>query len=125
MNLQDSGTDESVEARWQRLPTTWRLMLDRGDSQAAATGRGVLALIEAASEQPVLRRLYPFTSRCVLRFGSGNGLPTETDAPAVEPLRDGRFRVLSPSLNRVIGEADTAEAAVALLVAQLSAAPEQ
>ncbi|MEU2389934.1 DUF6193 family natural product biosynthesis protein [Streptomyces sp. NPDC007369] len=119
MNLQDSGTDESVEARWQRLPTTWRLMLDRGDSQAAATGRGVLALIEAASAQPELRRLYPFTTRCVLRFGSGSGLPTETDTPAVEPLRDGRFRVLSPSLTRVIGETDTAEAAVALLLAQL------
>ncbi|NXY99070.1 hypothetical protein HYE82_32755 [Streptomyces sp. BR123] len=125
MNFQDSGTDESVEARWQRLPTTWRLMLDRGDSQAAAAGRGVLALIEAASAQPELRRLYPFTTRCVLRFGSGGGLPTETDTPAVESLRDGRFRVLSPTLTRVIGETDTADAAVALLLAQLPAAPDQ
>ncbi|CAL9427237.1 hypothetical protein SUDANB120_01970 [Streptomyces sp. enrichment culture] len=118
MNLQDSGTRAGAEALWQRLPTTWRLMVERGGPQAAA-GRGVLALIEAAAAQPELRRLYPFTSRCVLRFGSRGGVPTEADAPALEPTRDGRFRVLSPSLQRVLGEADSAEEAVALAVARL------
>ncbi len=96
-------------------------MLDRGGSQAA-TGRGVLALIEAASARPELRRLYPFTSHCVLRFSSRGSHPLEADAPSVEPLRDGGFRVLSPSMKRVLGEADTAEAAVALVVARLPAA---
>ncbi|MEU3772766.1 DUF6193 family natural product biosynthesis protein [Streptomyces sp. NPDC032472] len=124
MDLQDTvsrGPDESVEARWQRLPTTWRLMVERGGPQAAV-GRGVLALIDAAAAQPELRRLYPFTSHCVLRFSSRGGHPPEADVPSVEPVREGGFRVLSPSTKRVLGEADTAEAAVALVVARLSAA---
>ncbi|WP_327131890.1 DUF6193 family natural product biosynthesis protein [Streptomyces sp. NBC_01343] len=121
MNLQASGPADCVEARWQRLPTTWRLMHERGGSPVLS--RGVLALIDAAAAEPSLRRLYPFTSHFTLWFSARTSHPFEVAAPAVEPLRDGRFRVLSPIHKRVIGEADTARAAVALVVAGLAEAP--
>ncbi|MGW6412040.1 DUF6193 family natural product biosynthesis protein [Streptomyces vinaceus] len=120
MNLQASGAADCVEARWQRLPTTWRLMHERDGSPALS--RGVLALIEAASAEPSLRRLYPFTTRFTLWFSARTSHPFEVAAPAVEPLPGGRFRVLSPTQKRVIGEADTAQAAVALVVAGLAGA---
>ncbi|MFJ3910091.1 MULTISPECIES: DUF6193 family natural product biosynthesis protein [Streptomyces] len=126
MNLQASGAADCVEARWQRLPTTWRLMHERAGSQALSSqdlSRGVLALIEAASAEPSLRRLYPFTTRFTLWFSARTSHPFEVAAPAVEPLPGGRFRVLSPTQKLVIGEADTAQAAVALVVAGLAGAP--
>ncbi|MEU8844162.1 DUF6193 family natural product biosynthesis protein [Streptomyces roseus] len=122
MNLQASGAADCVEARWQRLPTTWRLMHERGGSPVLS--RGVLALIEAASAEPSLRRLYPFTTRFTLWFSARTSHPFEVVAPAVEPLPGGRFQVLSPTQKRVIGEADTAQAAVALVVAGLAQAPD-
>ncbi|MCY0918637.1 MULTISPECIES: DUF6193 family natural product biosynthesis protein [unclassified Streptomyces] len=118
MNLQDEREPaDAVEARWQRMPLTWRLMLDRADSKTM--GQGVLALIEAASKEPRLRRLYPFTSHWTLWFSSRTSPPFNVGVPAVEPLADGRFRVRGPRMTNVIGEADTAEAAIALVVAQL------
>jgi hypothetical protein len=39
--------------------------------------------------------------------------------PFIEPLRDGRFRVSGPGGPTVIGEADTAQAAIALVVSHL------
>ncbi|WP_158709899.1 DUF6193 family natural product biosynthesis protein [Streptomyces katrae] len=121
MNLHAADTDTAhrVDARWQRLPTTWRLIQERGGPETLC--RGVIDLIEAAAAQPQLRRLYPFTRQWTLWFSSRARHPFEVEAPAVEPTPDGRFRVRSPSLNTVIAEADTAEAAIALVVEGLSA----
>lgn len=96
---------------------TWRLVLARDESKTMS--QGVLDLIEAAAAQPGLRRLYPFTSKWTLWFSARTSHPFEVELPAVEPLRDGRFCVRSPSLKAVIGEADTAEEAIALVVARI------
>ncbi|KJY34147.1 hypothetical protein VR46_33030 [Streptomyces sp. NRRL S-444] len=77
--------------------------------------------MSSSSSKPQLRRLYPFTRQWTLWFSSRTRHPFEVEAPAVEPTPDGRFRVRSPSLNTVIAEADSAEAAIALVVEGLCA----
>ncbi|MGW7101615.1 DUF6193 family natural product biosynthesis protein [Streptomyces sp. NPDC054838] len=119
MNLQERGTADAVEARWQRMPLTWRLVRDRAESKTLS--QGVLSLLAAASAEPRLRRLYPFTKQWTLWFSSRTSPPFNVDVPAVEPLPDGRFRVGGPRPAQVLGEADTAEAAIALVVAHLPA----
>ncbi|MGW6709866.1 DUF6193 family natural product biosynthesis protein [Streptomyces sp. NPDC054956] len=112
MNLEDPSA-----RRWQRLPTTWRRMVEQSGSEPMS--QGVLALIEAAGEEPRLRRLYPYTSHFTLWFSASSGHPFAVTAPAVEPLPDGRFRVRGPRQTTVLGETDTAPAAIALVVANL------
>ncbi|MBT2449963.1 hypothetical protein J7F03_23385 [Streptomyces sp. ISL-43] len=112
MNLEDPSA-----RRWQRLPTTWRRMVEQSGSEPMS--QGVLALIEAARTEPRLRRLYPYTSHFTLWFSASAGHPFAVTAPAVEPLPDGRFRVRGPRQTTVLGETDTAPAAIALVVANL------
>lgn len=114
MNLEDPSA-----RRWQRLPGTWQRMVDLGGSERMS--QGVLALIEAARAEPELRRLYPYTSHFTLWFSASAGHPFAVTAPAVEPLPDGRFRVRGPRQTTVLGETDTAQAAIALVVANLPA----
>lgn len=85
---------------------------------------GILPLLAAAGAEPRLRRLYPFTSHFTLVFSSCTRYPYLVEAPAVEPLHDGRFRVHGAGGGgggggAVIGETDTAEEAVALVMAHL------
>ncbi|MFF1557137.1 DUF6193 family natural product biosynthesis protein [Streptomyces sp. NPDC058279] len=121
MNLQEErGAADAVEARWQRMPLTWRLVRDRAESKTLS--QGVLSLLAAASAEPGLRRLYPFTKQWTLWFSSRTSPPFNVDVPAVEPLPDGRFRVRGPRAAQLLGETDTAEAAIALVVAHLPAA---
>ncbi|MEU6891979.1 DUF6193 family natural product biosynthesis protein [Streptomyces sp. NPDC046557] len=118
MNLQEErGAADAVEARWQRMPLTWRLVRDRAESKTLS--QGVLSLLAAASAEPGLRRLYPFTKQWTLWFSSRTSPPFNVDVPAVEPLPDGRFRVRGPRAAQLLGETDTAEAAIALVVAHL------
>lgn len=116
MNLDDPSA-----RRWQRLPTTWQRMVDLGGGSEPMS-QGVLALIEAARGEPELRRLYPYTSHFTLWFSASAGHPFAVTAPAVEPLPDGRFRVRGPRQTTVLGETDTARAAIALVVANLPTA---
>ncbi|WP_405493335.1 DUF6193 family natural product biosynthesis protein [Streptomyces sp. NBC_00096] len=112
MNLEDPSA-----RRWQRLPTTWRRMAEENGSEPMS--QGVLALIEAAREEPELRRLYPYTSHFTLWFSASAGHPFAVTAPAVEPLPNGRFRVRGPRQTTVLGETETAQAAIAMVVAHL------
>ncbi|MER7849257.1 DUF6193 family natural product biosynthesis protein [Kitasatospora sp. NPDC096077] len=119
------GPADAVEARWQALRLRWQR------SEAAHRIRsprrpypGVVPLLEAAAAQPGLRRLSPFTSHYTLRFGcSGttDGFGTVL-AGSIEPLHDGRFRVRHRST--VVGEVDTADEAVVLVLEHLPTGPD-
>jgi hypothetical protein len=90
----------------------WLQLLERDDLPADALHR----LIELASEEPKLRRLFPFTSFDLLCFSRWVGWPFSDDLPYAAP-RGGSFRVHRPC-GDVICEGD-ASRAVELLVAGL------
>ncbi|MYS21574.1 hypothetical protein GA0115240_132714 [Streptomyces sp. DvalAA-14] len=112
----ERGPAEAVTVRW-------RLLLDhlREDADGLALAGRTLALVETASAEPKLRQLYPVTSHWSLHFTTCTGFPYSWDVPFVDPLSDGRYRVCGPARGTVIGEADTAEQAVAMVVGALPA----
>ncbi|MER7539187.1 DUF6193 family natural product biosynthesis protein [Streptomyces sp. NPDC097704] len=111
------GLAEAVEARWETLRLSWRWM--QAVHQVRSPGRlypGIVPLMEAAAAQPRLRRLYPFTSHFTLLFSSSISYPWSVQAGSIEPLHNGRFKVRRRSPSAVIGEVDTAEEAVTLVL---------
>lgn len=97
----------------------WRLL--REEMQGDIPFPAVRDLVEVAHAEPRLRQLYPFTSHWSLHFSACTGFPFTWVVPFVDPLRDGRYRVCGPNRGTVIGEADTAEQAVALVLSRLPA----
>jgi hypothetical protein len=115
------GPADLVEAHWQALLLRWqwRTEVDRLRSPGRPQP-GIVPLLEAAAAQPRLRRLYPFTSHSTLRFSSSDADGSrDYQAGSISPLRNGRFTVRRQSPPAVIGEVDTAEEAVTLLVGLL------
>ncbi|WP_051965793.1 DUF6193 family natural product biosynthesis protein [Kitasatospora mediocidica] len=82
---------------------------------------GIVPLIEVAGVEPRLRQLYPFTSHYNLNFSSFTSYPWSIQVPSIDPLHDGRFRVRRPRSSEVIGFANSADAAVSLVVGNLPA----
>ncbi|MFD9006458.1 DUF6193 family natural product biosynthesis protein [Streptomyces sp. NPDC059582] len=114
------GPVDAVETKWRQLPLTWQWIRARhGITSPGSAFPGILPLVAAAGAQPRLRQLYPFTSHFTLAFSSCTRYPYLVEAPVVEPLHDGRFRVHSPRGGAVIGETETAEEAVALVMTHL------
>ncbi|MFI0977593.1 DUF6193 family natural product biosynthesis protein [Streptomyces sp. NPDC021093] len=107
----ERGPAAAVNVQWRFLLEDLRQEADRLD-----LARRTLELAEAASAEPKLRQLYPFTSHWSLHFTTCTGFPYSWDVPFVDPLSNGRYRVCGPSRGTVIGEAGTAEDAVALVV---------
>uniref|UniRef100_UPI0031D5D5AB DUF6193 family natural product biosynthesis protein n=1 Tax=Streptomyces hawaiiensis TaxID=67305 RepID=UPI0031D5D5AB len=111
------GLTEAVEARWESLRLSWRWRQEV--HRVRSPGRpypGIVPLLEAAAAQPRLRRLYPFTSHFALLFSSSTSYPWSVQAGSIEPLHNGRFKVRRRSSSAVIGEVDTAEEAVTLVL---------
>jgi hypothetical protein len=80
-------------------------------------------LVEAAYAQPQLRALVPFHSHTSLNFSRCTGFPYTHDLPVITPV-DGRYRVTWwktrwPHGPADIGEVNTPDDAVALVVAHL------
>ncbi|WP_406277455.1 DUF6193 family natural product biosynthesis protein [Embleya sp. NBC_00896] len=113
------GPADAVEAQWRVLSLRWGWMREWHESERPGVPYPrVVELIEAAGAEPGLRRLFPFTSHYNLTFSSCIEHPYAVRVPFVEPLRDGRFRVRRRgSGGLVIGETDTAQEAVALVMA--------
>ncbi|MFC8176237.1 DUF6193 family natural product biosynthesis protein [Streptomyces sp. NPDC057325] len=107
----------------EAVTVQWRLLLEglRQDADRLGLARQTLALAEVASAEPRLRQLYPLTSHWSLHFTTCTGFPYSWDVPFVDPLGDGRYRVCGPSRGTVIGEADTAAAAISMVVGALPA----
>ncbi|MFC9307648.1 DUF6193 family natural product biosynthesis protein [Streptomyces sp. NPDC057011] len=113
------GPAETVEAAWQALPLVWQWTLERHSLRnPGAAFPGILPLLSAAGAEPRLRQLYPFTSHWALLFSCCTSYPWDIQVPFVEPLHNGRFRVRSRRpRGTVIGETETADEAVALVMA--------
>ncbi|WP_107440576.1 DUF6193 family natural product biosynthesis protein [Streptomyces sp. SAT1] len=101
---------DAVEAQWASYRHTTARHVDH-------------ELIEAAYTQPQLRALFPFHSHRTLNFSRCTGFPHTHDIPVITPA-NGSYRVTwwhtrSPHGPADIGEADTPDDAVALVVAHL------
>ncbi|MFJ6088173.1 DUF6193 family natural product biosynthesis protein [Streptomyces sp. NPDC092369] len=119
------GPADVVEAHWQSLLLSWQWK--QAVHQLRMPGRPyprIVPLLEAAAAQPRLRRLYPFTSHFALLFSSSTSYPWTVQAGSIEPLDNGRFTVRRRSPVAVIGDVETAEEAVALLLELLPTGPE-
>ncbi|MEV5879965.1 DUF6193 family natural product biosynthesis protein [Streptomyces sp. NPDC052101] len=119
------GPADVVEAHWQSLRLSWQWR--HAVHQIRSPGRpypGIVPLLEAAAAQPRLRRLYPFTSHFALLFSSSTSYPWSVLGGSIEPLYNGRFEVRRRSPFAVIGEVETAEEAVALVLELLPTGPE-
>jgi hypothetical protein len=93
-------------------------MQEQAAEEPDFTGFG--ELVEAAHAEPRLRQLYVFSSHWTLGFSSCTGYPFR-DEVAIVPSHSGSpFRVKRhPLSDDVLGEAATAEEAVALAVRHL------
>ncbi|WP_254211829.1 DUF6193 family natural product biosynthesis protein [Streptomyces sp. ADI95-16] len=75
-------------------------------------------LVRAAHAEPLLRQLHPSSSHQNLHFSRCTG-DWSWDVPFVIHLPGGRYLVVGPSRSQIVGEADTAEEAIALVVGGL------
>lgn len=92
-----------MEAAWQRL-----LHKEYMDTR----------LVGAAYAEPLLWQLHPSSSHQDLHFSRCTG-DWSWDVPFIMHLPGGRYLVAGPSRSQIVGEADTAEEAVALVVDRL------
>jgi hypothetical protein len=97
----------------------WRLLREQAASEPGFPEFGLL--VEAAYAEPMLRQLSAFSSHWTLGFSActSHSSPVEV---AVSPAYEGRpYQVRKFLHEGVIGEAETAEQAVALAIAHLPA----
>ncbi|MFF7922727.1 DUF6193 family natural product biosynthesis protein [Streptomyces mirabilis] len=110
------------EARWRQPAPAWQWRRERQEVLRPGMGYpGIVDLIEAAGAERTLRQLYPYNSHFALHLSSCTRYPYVLRVPSVLPRYDGRFRAFVPRVGTLLGETDTAEAAVALVVAHLPA----
>ncbi|MFD6996242.1 DUF6193 family natural product biosynthesis protein [Streptomyces mirabilis] len=116
------GPPDVVEAGWRQLALAWQWRRERQEVLRPGVGYpGIVHLIEVARAERALRQLYPYTSHFALHLSSCTRYPYVLRVPSVLPRDDGRFRVFVPRVGTLLGETDTAEAAVTLVVAHLPA----
>ncbi len=108
----ERGPADAVEVKWRWL---------RESAAGKSPIEGIGLLVEAAYAEPKLRQLYPYTSHWTLCFTTCTGYPFTREVPFVDPLHDGRYRVSRPDRVSVIGETDSAEEAIAMVVDNLPA----
>ncbi|MFF2509692.1 DUF6193 family natural product biosynthesis protein [Streptomyces sp. NPDC058086] len=116
------GPADVVEARWRQLALAWQWRRERQEILRPGVGYpGIVHLIEVAHAERTLRQLYPYNSHFALHLSSCTRYPYALRVPSVLPRHDGSFRVFVARGGPLLGETDTAEAAVALVVAHLPA----
>ncbi|WP_328546331.1 DUF6193 family natural product biosynthesis protein [Streptomyces platensis] len=106
-----SQAPEAVAITWRKVRETSDELIDP-------------AAVEAAYAHPLLRALFPLISHGSLHFSRCTAFPWTNDVPAVYPRSGGGFRVVRMnepvgSSRQTVGDADSAEEAVALVVAHL------
>jgi hypothetical protein len=95
----------------------WRAM--REQAAEAPDFHALADLVEAAHAEPHLRQLYVFSSHWTLGFSSCTGFPFRVEVALVPSHNGNPYRVQEHLHSGVIGEAATAEEAIALAVAHL------
>ncbi|WP_438289530.1 DUF6193 family natural product biosynthesis protein [Streptomyces sp. HUAS TT7] len=99
-----STAEDITEAEWARLLTS-----DPVDR----------TLVRAAFAEPRLRQLFPWVGMWELHFSRCTEHPCTWDVPYIAPRLGGGFVVEGPSRQEYVGEANTAEAAVAMVTDRL------
>jgi hypothetical protein len=98
----------------------WRAMREQAAEEPDFAGFG--ELVEAAHAEPRLRQLYVFSSHWTLGFSSCTGYPFRVEVVIVPSHNGSPFRLKKyPLSDDVLGEAATAEEAVALAMCHLPA----
>jgi hypothetical protein len=95
--------------------------VERGWQDVRDDGRVRPELVEAACAEPRLRVLFPWTGMGELRFSRCTEWPWTRAIPYISPGQDGTYRVLGPSRDEAIGQAPTAERAIAMVTGRLPA----
>ncbi|MET9694740.1 DUF6193 family natural product biosynthesis protein [Streptomyces sp. NPDC006514] len=103
MNASARG-EAAVESGWQKV---------RDD------GRVDTELLHAASAEPRLRQLFPWTGMGELHFSRCTDAPWTWDILFIQPGMGGTYWVSGPSRNETLGPVATADQAVALVVHHL------
>ncbi|UGQ12060.1 DUF6193 family natural product biosynthesis protein [Yinghuangia sp. ASG 101] len=76
-------------------------------------------MLRTAYAHPRLRVLFPWTGMWELHFSRCTEQRCTWDIPYIAPTKDGRFLVAGPLRSQVVGHADSAHDAVALVVGRL------
>ncbi|MGW6414136.1 DUF6193 family natural product biosynthesis protein [Streptomyces sp. NPDC055055] len=98
----------------------WRSMREQAAGELGFAGFG--ELVEAAQAEPRLRQLYVYSSHWTLGFSSCTGYPFRDEVAIAPSYKGSPFRVRKhPLAEGVLGEAATAQEAVALAVSHLPA----
>ncbi|MFD9407204.1 DUF6193 family natural product biosynthesis protein [Streptomyces sp. NPDC059989] len=106
----ERGPAAVVELQWRKM---------REQASEAPDFPEFGELVEATHAEPRLRQLYVFSSHWTLGFSSCTGFPFRVEV-AIAPSSPGRpYLVLESPHHRILGEANTADEAVALAVAHL------
>jgi hypothetical protein len=105
----ERGPADAVDLQWRQLQ----------QRAEAEDPEQLLPLVRAAAAEPRLRQLFPFTSHWALLFTTCTGFPYSHDVPMVAPLENNRYQVIAADRTTHIGEADTAEEAIALVAGAL------
>ncbi|MFG2141521.1 DUF6193 family natural product biosynthesis protein [Streptomyces sp. NPDC048650] len=91
----------------------WRLLLERHPDAR----RGAPEVIEAASAEPRLRRLFPFLSHGCLTVHRNTDFPWSNDLPFIACTTP--YKVYATGYAELLGETGTPQEAAALVVAHL------
>jgi hypothetical protein len=108
----ERGPADAVAEQWRLLRAGW------GSEDRF---RFVTDIIEAAHAVPVLRQLFPYTSHLSLCFSTCTGYPYSDDIPLIEPREGDGYAVRNRFRDEVIGQAEDAQSAVAILLSHLPA----
>ena len=108
----ERGPADAVAEQWRLLRAHW----DQDDRF-----RFVADIIEAAHAAPMLRQLFPYTSHASLCFSTCTGFPYSDVIPRIEPREGDGYVLRSRFMGDVIGEANDAESAIAILLTHLPA----
>lgn len=107
----ERGPADAIAEQWRILRARW----------SGEDPRSVAGIIEAAYAVPVLRRLFPFTSHGTLCFSTCTGYPYSAGIPGVAPRQGGGYLLMTGWAGKIVGEADDADDAIAVLLAHLPA----
>lgn len=106
----ERGPADAVAERWRSLRGGW-----------GPDDRVLEDIIEAAYAVPRLRQLFPYPSHHSLGFSTCTGFPYSDDIPRIDPGEFGGYVVRNGFMGDVIGEAEDADSAIAILLAHLPA----
>jgi hypothetical protein len=105
----EQGPEAAVTEKWHQLLTQW---------SSDEAFRRTADVIEAAYAEPTLRQLFPYTSHASLCFSACTGFPFTEGIPRID-LGEQGYVIRSRLFGDVLGQADTPQGAVTIVLAHL------